>query len=88
MTTKLTVVRSLVDTSVKVCCSNHTSLGLLPVSVSSSYFSSLSPNDDDLQFGETNPALCIEALLLLVAMPDVLVCAELLLDALLTLCCS
>jgi hypothetical protein len=62
-------------------------LGLLPVSVISSSCSSLSLNDDDLQFGETNPALRIEALLLVVAMPDVLVRAELLLDALLTLCC-
>mgnify|MGYP002809779881 CR=1 FL=1 len=76
VTTKLNVVRSLVDISVKVCCSNQTSLGLLPVSVISSSCSSLSLNDDDLQFGETNPALRIEALLLVVAMPDVLVCAE------------
>ena len=42
VTTKLTVVRSLVDISVKVCCSNQTSLGLLPVSVISSSGSSLS----------------------------------------------
>jgi hypothetical protein len=62
-------------------------LGLLPVSVSSSSCCSLSPNDDNLQFGETNPALRIEALLLIVAMPDVLVHDELLLEALLTLWC-
>ena len=77
MTTKLTVVRSLFDISVNLCCSNQTSLDLLPVSVFSSSCSSLSPNDDDLQFGETDPALRIEALLLVVAMPDVWVRAEL-----------
>jgi hypothetical protein len=62
-------------------------LGLLPVSIFSSSCSSLSLNDHDFQFGETNPALRIEALLLVVAMPDVLVPAELLLDAILTLWC-
>jgi hypothetical protein len=49
---------------------------------------SLPSNDDDLQFGETNPALRIGALLLMVAMPDVLAAQEeLLLEVLLTLWC-
>ena len=60
VTTKLTVVWSPVDISVTMCWSNQTRLGLLLFSLSS-----LSPNDD-LPFGEMNPLLCIDALLLIV----------------------
>jgi hypothetical protein len=56
--------------------------------VSSSPRCSLSSNDDDLQFGEINPAIRIKPLLLMVAMPDVLaVSEELLLEVLQSLWC-
>ena len=81
VTTKLTVVWSPVDISVTVCWSNQTWLGLLLFSVSTS-----SPNDD-LPFGETNPLLCIDALLLIVPTLVAFVREELLTLLGLNLCC-
>ncbi len=81
VTTKLTVVWSPMDISVTVCWSNQTWLGLLLFSVSS-----LSPNDD-LPFGEMNPLLCIDALLLIVPTLVAFVREELLTLLGLNLCC-